>query len=59
MNTPTGLPAQFRAVNQTAAFNQWCGIEIVSAEPGKVEIACPGGAMPGETLLSIVAGGGA
>ena len=42
MNTPpTGLLAQLRAFNQTAAFNQWCGIEIVSAEPGKVEIAMP------------------
>ena len=30
-----------RAVNQTAAFNQWCGIEVVSAEPGRVEIAMP------------------
>jgi uncharacterized protein (TIGR00369 family) len=33
--------AQIRAVNQSAAFNQWCGIEVVSAEPGKVEIAMP------------------
>jgi acyl-coenzyme A thioesterase PaaI-like protein len=41
VNTPTGLLAQLRAFNQTAAFNQWCGIEIVSAEPGKVEIAMP------------------
>ena len=33
--------AQIRAINQTAAFNQWCGIEIISAELGKVEIAMP------------------
>jgi uncharacterized protein (TIGR00369 family) len=33
--------AQIRAINQTAAFNQWCGIEVVSAEPGRVEIAMP------------------
>ncbi|MDB5930583.1 MAG: PaaI family thioesterase [Polaromonas sp.] len=33
--------AQLRAINQTAAFNQWCGIEVVSAEPGKVEISMP------------------
>lgn len=33
--------AQIRAINQTAAFNQWCGIEVISAEPGKVEIAMP------------------
>ena len=33
--------AQIRALNQSAAFNRWCGIEVVSAEPGKVEIAIP------------------
>lgn len=33
--------AQIRAVNLTSAFNQWCGIEVVSAEAGKVEIAMP------------------
>jgi len=41
MNALTAPLAQIRAVNQTAAFNQWCGIEVVSAEPGKVEIAMP------------------
>jgi uncharacterized protein (TIGR00369 family) len=35
------LLAQIRAINQTAAFNHWCGIEVISAEPGKVEIAMP------------------
>jgi uncharacterized protein (TIGR00369 family) len=35
------LLAQIRAINQTAAFNQWCGIEVISAEPGEVEIAMP------------------
>ena len=33
--------AQIRAINLTSAFNQWCGIEVVSAEPGKAEIAMP------------------
>lgn len=33
--------ARIRAVNQSAAFNQWSGIEVVSAQPGKVEIAMP------------------
>jgi uncharacterized protein (TIGR00369 family) len=33
--------AQIRALNETAAFNRWCGIEVVSAGPGKVEIAMP------------------
>lgn len=32
---------RLRAINQAAAFNQWCGIEVVAAEPGKVEIAMP------------------
>ncbi|HEV8688837.1 MAG TPA: PaaI family thioesterase [Ideonella sp.] len=30
-----------RAVNQKAAFNRWCGIEVLSATPGQVEIAMP------------------
>ncbi len=30
-----------RAVNRTAAFNQWCGIEVLKAEPGVVEIGMP------------------
>lgn len=33
--------AQIRAINLTSAFNQWCGIEVVNAEPGKAEIAMP------------------
>lgn len=33
--------AQIRAVNQAAAFNQWCGIEVTRAESGMVEIAMP------------------
>lgn len=41
MNAATDPLAQIRAINQTAAFNQWCGIEVVTAEPGKVEIAMP------------------
>jgi uncharacterized protein (TIGR00369 family) len=41
MKSPTNPLAQIRAINQTAAFNQWCGIEVISAEPGKVEIAMP------------------
>lgn len=41
MNTPSDPLAQIRAINQTSAFNQWCGIEVVSVEPGKAEIAMP------------------
>ena len=33
--------AQVRAINESAAFNRWCGIDVVSAEPGKVEISMP------------------
>jgi len=41
MNALVDPLAQIRAINQTSAFNQWCGIEVVSAEPGRVEIAMP------------------
>jgi uncharacterized protein (TIGR00369 family) len=41
VNTLPDPLAQIRAVNDGAAFNQWCGIEVVSAEPGKVEITMP------------------
>ena len=33
--------ATLRAINETAAFNRWCGIEVLSAEPGRAEIAMP------------------
>lgn len=41
MNSHNDPLAQLRAINQVAAFNQWCGIEVTSAAPGKVEIAMP------------------
>ena len=41
MNTAMTPLAQIRALNQTAAFNRWCGIEVDSAEPGEVEISMP------------------
>jgi len=41
MNPLPDLLAQIRAINRTAAFNQWCGIEVVSAEAGNAEIAMP------------------
>lgn len=41
MHASSDPMAQIEAINQTAAFNRWCGIEVVSAEPGKVEIAMP------------------
>jgi uncharacterized protein (TIGR00369 family) len=41
MNEFTDPLAQIRALSQTAAFNRWCGLEVISAEAGKVEIAIP------------------
>lgn len=41
MNSLPDPLARIRAINQTAAFNRWCGIEVVSAEAGKAEIAMP------------------
>jgi uncharacterized protein (TIGR00369 family) len=37
-NSPLAL---IEAINQTSPFNLWCGIEVVSAEAGKVEIGMP------------------
>lgn len=33
--------AQLRAINATAEFNRWCGIEVVDAGPGSATIAMP------------------
>jgi uncharacterized protein (TIGR00369 family) len=48
MNTLADPLAQIRAINQTAAFNQWCGFEVVSAEAGKAEVAMPWRAEAGQ-----------
>lgn len=37
-----------RAVNATAAFNRWCGIEVLSAAPGQAAIAMPWRAEAGQ-----------
>jgi uncharacterized protein (TIGR00369 family) len=39
MNTATDALSVLRALNQTAAFNRWCGFEVQRAEPGDVELA--------------------
>jgi uncharacterized protein (TIGR00369 family) len=31
--------AQIRAINASAAFNRWCGIEVLAAGEGRAEIA--------------------
>jgi len=41
MEPPADVLAQLRAINATAAFNRWCGIEVVAAEPGSATIAMP------------------
>lgn len=41
MPTLTDSLAALRAANQTAAFNRWCGMEVLKAEPGLVEISMP------------------
>lgn len=38
-NLPTLESLQ--ALNASAAFNRWCGIEVVAAEPGRVTIEMP------------------
>jgi len=30
-----------RAINDSAAFNRWCGFEVTRAVPGEVELAMP------------------
>jgi uncharacterized protein (TIGR00369 family) len=41
MNAPADPLSTLRAINQTAAFNRWCGIEVLRAEAGQAEIAMP------------------
>ena len=48
MSTSNASLAQLRAINQSAAFNQWCGIEVLSAQPGQAEIAMPWRAEAGQ-----------
>jgi uncharacterized protein (TIGR00369 family) len=42
MATPHPDPLPFiRSINDTAAFNRWCGIQVVSAGEGRAEIGLP------------------
>jgi len=41
MEPSTDALARLRAINAAAAFNRWCGIEVVAAEPGSATIAMP------------------
>ena len=48
MNATPDTLTRVRAINEKAAFNRWCGIEVLSAEPGRVEIAMPWRAEAGQ-----------
>ena len=41
MDASNDLLSEIRAINDSAAFNRWCGIKVERAEPGSVEIAMP------------------
>jgi uncharacterized protein (TIGR00369 family) len=38
---PTDHLARLRALNQTAAFNRWCGIEVLEIGEGTATVAVP------------------
>jgi uncharacterized protein (TIGR00369 family) len=48
MAAPEDPLTTLQAVNATAAFNRWCGIEVLSAAPGQAEIAMPWRAEAGQ-----------
>jgi uncharacterized protein (TIGR00369 family) len=41
MEQSTDTLAQLRAINATAEFNRWCGIEVIAAGQGSAVIAMP------------------
>lgn len=41
MTATTDALSLLKAINDTAAFNRWCGFEVVRAAPGEVELAMP------------------
>ena len=41
MTPSVDLLESLRAVNASAAFNRWCGLEVIAAAPGAVEIGMP------------------
>ena len=48
MTPSNDLLLRLRAINDTAAFNRWCGIEVVDANPGSASIAMPWRAEAGQ-----------
>jgi uncharacterized protein (TIGR00369 family) len=41
MTTHPSPLTMLRALNDTAAFNRWCGLVVAQAEPGRVELRLP------------------
>lgn len=41
METSTDTLGRLRDINATAAFNRWCGIEVVAAQAGSATIEMP------------------
>ena len=41
MEPSTDVLTRIRHINSTAAFNRWCGIEVLDAQPGSAVIAMP------------------
>ena len=41
MSEPTDTLAAIRAINETSAFNRWCGIAVTKADAGQAEITMP------------------
>lgn len=56
MDSSADFLAQLRAVNASAAFNRWCGIEIVSGGSGSATIAMPWREEAGQYLGFLHAG---
>jgi uncharacterized protein (TIGR00369 family) len=48
MKTTADALTTLRALNQTAAFNRWCGFEVQRAAPGEVDLAMPWKAEAGQ-----------
>lgn len=41
MASDPALLARIRAINDSAAFNRWCGFEVLGADAGVAELAMP------------------
>ena len=41
MEQSTATLERIRAINASAAFNRWCGLEVLDAQPGSATIAMP------------------